>query len=201
MKNSILIWCNEHILEELVWKKTGIYKHIGWYCCLLMECVILIMKLISFIHFSFCFAFNLIDAGINIALVLLQERLDESVVNETCSEGLGMEEVDIESKFEEIVEGDEGKSESDEGVEDSAETVDDPIGEPLLVIISSLGLECLETHVCGIEESNNVTDKTCTNIQKGKCQQHNWKEQYHVTWFHIDLITQLGQLFVRVDAI
>ena len=70
-----------------------------------------------------------------------------------------MEEPDEEDQLEEEVEGDESQDKSGELVDDVEETEDDPVCEPLLVILRTLGLESEEGHgawVCDAEEAGDV---------------------------------------------
>jgi hypothetical protein len=67
------------------------------------------------------------------------------IVDIGCAVGAGVEEVQVEQHAEDVV---GGEREEEEGVsnrpgEGCEETEDDPVGQPLLGLLSILGLECL----------------------------------------------------------
>lgn len=111
---------------------------------------------------------GLVEVFIDFTFVLLEEGEDDLIVDDGGTSGLGVEEVDVEGELEEVVEGDEGEGEANEGVHDGEEGVDDPVSQPLLVILAVISsFQGLETHVGGVEETDDVADQTGTDVQEG----------------------------------
>ena len=102
----------------------------------------------------------------NVLLILAHVGQDEMIVDGGGALADGVEEPDEEDKLEEVVEGDEAEDESSELVDDVEKTEDDPIRQPLLVVIFLLGLESKERHEAGVgdsEEARNVSAADATH--------------------------------------
>lgn len=69
------------------------------------------------ILYSFSALSNAVDARINISFVFFKGGLDDLFIDNWSSECLWVEEIHEECKFQEIVKGNEGKSESNECIE------------------------------------------------------------------------------------
>ena len=72
--------------------------------------------------------------------------LDVVVVDPCGTLALGVEEPDEHGQLEHIVEGDEVEHEAGELVDHVEHAEDHPVGEPLLVVADSIGLEGVEAH-------------------------------------------------------
>ena len=85
---------------------------------------------------------------------------DVSVVNHSGSLRAWVHEEDEEAKFKEEVEWDECKNEAGPLVDDIKKTEHDPIGEPLLIIFTTVTLQCNKAHEAWVGNSDCACDVT-----------------------------------------
>ena len=91
-------------------------------------------------------------------LILLHVGEDVHVVDGGGALGDGVEEPDEEDELDEEVEGDEGQDEAGELVHNVEKAEHDPVGQPLLVVVSALGLESKEGHEAGVGDAEDASD-------------------------------------------
>lgn len=104
---------------------------------------------------------------VDLSFIFVEDSLEDLLVEHMGALGLGVEKVDIEGDLYNVEEGDEAEDEVNEALEDIDETEDDPVGEPEFVIfLGVLGLNGLETHVGGVEESDEETNPDGAVFQK-----------------------------------
>ena len=94
----------------------------------------------------------------DVLLILLHVGQDVHVVNGSGAAGDWVEQPDEEDQLEEEVEWDECQDESSELVDNVEEAEDNPVCEPLLVIISALRLESQEGHEAGVGNAEKASD-------------------------------------------
>lgn len=94
------------------------------------------------------------DQSLNLVLVLVEEWLDNLIVDNLRALGLGSKEVDEEDELDPEVVWDHVKEASGEVVQEGENAENDPVGQPLLVVVGALSLECLDALGSRVENSD-----------------------------------------------
>ena len=76
-----------------------------------------------------------------------------------------MEEPDQEAELDEEIEGNKGKDEASELVQDVEQAEDDPVCQPLFVIISTVRLKGEERHEAGVSNAEQASDISVANSE------------------------------------
>ena len=85
---------------------------------------------------------------------MVEERLDNRIVDGLRPLSHGGEEVHKESELDPEVVGDHAEEEASEVVQESEDAEDNPVGQPLFVVIRAVSLECLNALSGRVEDSN-----------------------------------------------
>lgn len=107
-------------------------------------------------------------AGVDLLDVLLrgQERgSDDSAVEQLGALCLGQHQPDDGQCLEGVVPGNVVQHNVDKGLEEREQAEDDPVGEPLDVILGRGALESLEREVGGDEEANQVGEESSGTVE------------------------------------
>ncbi len=86
---------------------------------------------------------DFLDQFLDVLAVLHQEGLGNGIIDCKSSLSLGGEEVDEEGKLDPEEVGDESENPPEEVVNQGEETKDDPVGQPLLVVILVFRMDSL----------------------------------------------------------
>ena len=89
-----------------------------------------------------------------------QNTAANSLVNKGGSSLLGEHQPNQESNFERKVQWNPVQDDVGEVLQDAEESKDDPVSQPLRIIVLALGLECLDTGVGRVDETNQVAEKS-----------------------------------------
>lgn len=101
-----------------------------------------------------------VDGLVHLLLVFEHEGLDDVVVDSNGAVvGGGHHAVHEEQALNKPVEGDPEEEDVCEEFEQCEGAVDDPVGEPLSVIVLAVGLDSLYRSISGVEEANEVTQE------------------------------------------
>ena len=106
---------------------------------------------------------NLLLDSLDVLLILAHVWQNEMIIDGGRALADWVEEPNEEDELEEVVEGDEAEEESSELVDDVEETKDDPIRQPLLIVIFLIGLEGEERHEAGVSDAKEARNVCASN--------------------------------------
>lgn len=107
-----------------------------------------------------------VHGGIDAGFVLLEKVLEEGIVQELGTAGLGGHAPDEEGGLEGVVKGNPVQEEVDKDLDDGEEGVHDPVDEPLGIVSPGLRLDGLEGLEGGVDEADDVAEGSGTDAEE-----------------------------------
>lgn len=138
--------------------------------------------------------FDVTDQSLNLGSVFVELLLHNAVVQEHSTAGLRGQEVHEEEKLDPEEVGDEVKDATTAVIEEAEEAEDDPVGEPLLIVVRSGSLECLDALECGVQNCDHKSEDGGSEEDKGDEESDKATGTEEDTGLDTSVLSDLGKL-------
>jgi len=131
---------------------------------------------------------DFIQSLVNLSFVFLKEGSDETVIDNSGTHGLGIEQIDIEDELSKVVQRNQRQNHSENAIQEVQQNKDNPVSEPLDIIIRFRAFQGLERHVSGVQKADKSSDKVGAKASNDQEQAKGERSTNNMTGLNAELL-------------